>query len=357
MVKHAEKYSGKCAAILSTGDLSQDHSAQSYLHFSERIKSLNMPCYWLPGNHDMQSVMLPSLLSEGLAQTKQIVSDHWQIILLDSQLEGVPHGHLSEEQLHFLKEKLQEYPDKYTLIAVHHHILPVGAAWLDQHILKNNAQFIELISQFTNVKAVLSGHVHQAFDVTKGGVRYLTSPSTCVQFKPKSNDFAVDNKEPGYRHLVLKNQGKSTLKSSVLMLANLLSMRMQLDINKRDKMANANRPKILLSLHGFHSSPASLKAQQMRDYLLSNHPDIQFHCPQLPVLPKQMWQVIETFFEQYKNYDIAVMGSSLGGFLATKVAQKYAVKALLINPAVTPDLLLKSIKEVKLTLICSNSIK
>ena len=208
VVKHAEKYSGKCAAILSTGDLSQDHSAQSYLHFSERIKSLNMPCYWLPGNHDMQSVMLPSLLSEGLAQTKQIVSDHWQVILLDSQLEGVPHGHLSDNQLVFLEEKLQEFPDKYTLVAVHHHILPVGAAWLDQHILKNNAQFIALISQFKNVKAVLSGHVHQAFDVTKQGVRYLTSPSTCVQFKPRNNDFAVDNKEPGYRYLVLKQSGE-----------------------------------------------------------------------------------------------------------------------------------------------------
>ena len=208
VVKHAEKYSGKCAAILSTGDLSQDHSAQSYLHFSEGIKRLNTPCYWLPGNHDMQSVMLPSLLNEGLAQTKQIVSDHWQVILLDSQLAGVPHGYLSDEQLIFLKEKLQEFPNKYTLIAVHHHVLPIGAAWLDQHILKNNTQLIELISQFTNVKAVLSGHVHQAFDVISKGVRYLTSPSTCVQFKPNSNDFAVDNKEPGYRYLVLKQSGE-----------------------------------------------------------------------------------------------------------------------------------------------------
>jgi len=207
VIKHATKYIGKCAAILSTGDLSQDHSAQSYLTFSDQIKALKMPCYWLPGNHDMQSVMLPSLLNEGLAKTKQIVSQHWQIILLDSQVEGVPHGYLSEEQLKFLTEKLQEYPDKHTLITVHHHILTVGSAWLDQHILKNNQQFMTLINQFSNVKAVLSGHVHQAFDVVEQGVRYLTSPSTCVQFKPKSDDFALDNKEPGYRHLVLTQSG------------------------------------------------------------------------------------------------------------------------------------------------------
>jgi len=207
VIKHATKYAGLCSAILSTGDLSQDHSEQSYLNFSDRIKTLETPCYWLPGNHDMQSVMLPSLLNEGLAETKQIVSDHWQILLLDSQLEGVPHGHLSDQQLSFLEEKLLEYPDKHVLIAVHHHILPIGAAWLDQHILKNNKQFISLINKYSNIKSVLSGHVHQASDVINNGIRYITSPSTCVQFKPNSNEFAIDNKEPGYRHLVLRKSG------------------------------------------------------------------------------------------------------------------------------------------------------
>ena len=210
VIKHAAKYAGKCSAVLCTGDLSQDHSAQSYVDFSDRIKTLKMPCYWLPGNHDMQEVMLPSLLSEGLAQAKQIISEYWQIILLDSQVSGVPYGHLSESQLTFLKEKLQQYPNKHTLIAVHHHVLPVGSAWLDQHILKNNEQFIALISQFNNVNAVLSGHVHQDFDIEHKGVRYLTSPSTCVQFKPQNNDFAVDDKAPGYRYLVLAKSGKIT---------------------------------------------------------------------------------------------------------------------------------------------------
>ncbi|WP_051368476.1 3',5'-cyclic-AMP phosphodiesterase [Psychromonas sp. SP041] len=210
VIKHASKYAGKCSAVLCTGDLSQDHSAQSYVDFSDRIKTLQMPCYWLPGNHDMQEVMLPSLLSEGLAQARQLVSEHWQIILLDSQVSGVPYGYLSESQLTFLEEKLKQYPDKHTLIAVHHHVLPVGAAWLDQHILKNNEQFIALINQYDNVNAVLSGHVHQEFDVEKEGVRYLTSPSTCVQFKPQNNEFAVDDKAPGYRYLVLTKSGKIT---------------------------------------------------------------------------------------------------------------------------------------------------
>lgn len=210
VIKHAYKYAGQCAAVLCTGDLSQDHSAHSYHIFSERIKTLKMPCYWLPGNHDAQSVMLPSLLQDGVAAAKQIVSEHWQIILLDSQVPGVAHGFLSESQLLFLQNKLQQYPNKHTLIAVHHHVLAVGSAWLDQHILKNNEQFLALIENVNNVKAVLSGHVHQIFDTLHNDVRFLASPSTCVQFKPQNQDFAVDDKAPGYRHLVLHQSGEIT---------------------------------------------------------------------------------------------------------------------------------------------------
>lgn len=105
-------------------------------------------------------------------------------------------------------------------------------------------------------------------------------------------------------------------------------------------MTDIKKSKVLLSLHGFHSSPASLKAKQMRDYLLLTHPDIHFVCPQLPVLPRDMWALIESIFKQYQDCEIAVMGSSLGGFLATKVVHQYAVKAVLINPAVTPYILL-----------------
>ena len=207
VVEHALKYSSICEAMLATGDLSQDHSPQSYSAFTKYIKKLNLPCYWLPGNHDMQAVMLPSLLAQGLAKTQQIISDHWQIIMLDSQVETLPYGELDEQQLDFLQQALNEYPDKYALICLHHHVLPSGAKWLDQHILKNSAIFLEVVSSFKNVCAVLSGHVHQASDVLFNGIRFLTTPSTCVQFKPNSDDFAVDTQAPGYRYLSLNKEG------------------------------------------------------------------------------------------------------------------------------------------------------
>ena len=112
-------------------------------------------------------------------------------------------------------------------------------------------------------------------------------------------------------------------------------------------MADTKIGKVLLSLHGFHSSPESLKARQMHDYLLLEHPEIHFVCPQLPVLPKDMWSKIESIFEHYKGCHFGVMGSSLGGFLATKVAQKYGAKVVLINPAVTPYVLLTQYQGVQ----------
>ena len=207
VVELALKDAPLCQGVLATGDLTQDHSAQSYFSFSREIKKLNLPCYWLPGNHDVQSVMLPSLLEGDLPPVKLLQSKYWQIVLLDSQIPGMAHGHLSVEQLVFLKEVLTTNPDKYTFICVHHHVLPVGSAWLDQHILKNHQALLDIIAPFEKVRAVLSGHVHQAQEICLNGVTFFTSPSTCVQFKPNSDDFAIDDSAPGYRYLSLRKDG------------------------------------------------------------------------------------------------------------------------------------------------------
>ncbi|ABM05043.1 hypothetical protein UPF0227 [Psychromonas ingrahamii 37] len=99
--------------------------------------------------------------------------------------------------------------------------------------------------------------------------------------------------------------------------------------------------KILLSLHGYHSSPGSLKARLMSSYLAEHFPEISFLCPQLPCQPEKMWTLIESVFEQYKGAEIAVMGSSLGGYLAANASEQYGVKVVLINPAVLPYCLLQ----------------
>ena len=121
--------------ILATGDISQDHSAESYQRFAEGIAPLKKDCFWLPGNHDYKPNMGSVLPSPQIQAAEHVMlGEHWQLVLLDSQVVGVPHGRLSDQQLALLEEKLAENPQRHTLVLLHHHPLLVGSAWLDQHL-------------------------------------------------------------------------------------------------------------------------------------------------------------------------------------------------------------------------------
>ena len=98
----------------------------------------------------------------------------------------------------------------------------------------------------------------------------------------------------------------------------------------------------LLYLHGFRSSPQSMKARQVGAWVAQHRPDIEWWCPQLPPSPAEamalLWQRIEAWPAEHS----AVIGSSLGGFYATAVAEqsgksgKPGWRAVLLNPAVSP---------------------
>ena len=55
--------------------------------------------------------------------------------------------------------------------------------------------------------ACLWGHVHQSLDSFVHGVRFMATPATCAQFLPRSAEFAIDNRPPGYRVLELRHDG------------------------------------------------------------------------------------------------------------------------------------------------------
>lgn len=194
--------------IMATGDISQDHSERSYERFVETVSVLEKPILWLPGNHDWQPIMHQTLSQKGLSLAKQLISDHWQLILLDTQVPEKPYGYLEPEQLDFLACSLSEYPQKHTLILMHHQSCSIGCNWLDQHNLKNAEAFHKVITPHSQVKAVLFGHIHQNFEYQTAQLAYIASPSTCIQFLPLSKEFALDRQQPGYRYLKLRANGE-----------------------------------------------------------------------------------------------------------------------------------------------------
>lgn len=100
--------------------------------------------------------------------------------------------------------------------------------------------------------------------------------------------------------------------------------------------------KVLIYLHGFLSSPHSTKCQATRAYVAKHHPDIEFVAPQIPNYPQRAVSNLRGVLQQYRDQQIGYVGSSMGGFMATRLMQEYPGKAVLVNPAVQPDQLLQN---------------
>lgn len=92
----------------------------------------------------------------------------------------------------------------------------------------------------------------------------------------------------------------------------------------------------LLYLHGFRSSPRSAKALRMERWTAEHRPDLVFACPQLPPSPREAMALVDELVRDWPRETMAVMGSSLGGFYATWVAQRTGARTVLLNPAVDP---------------------
>jgi predicted esterase YcpF (UPF0227 family) len=95
-------------------------------------------------------------------------------------------------------------------------------------------------------------------------------------------------------------------------------------------------PTHLLYLHGFRSSPRSFKAERLRAWLARERPAVHWWCPQLPPSPRAAIALAEAGIAHWPRGRFAVLGSSLGGFYATVIAERHRCRAVVMNPAVQP---------------------
>lgn len=192
--------------LLLTGDLAQDGSVDAYRKLKQRMSVFSCPQNWFAGNHDAREAM-SQVASHDQELCKVVRTGAWQFVLLDSLVPGKVHGKLEAKELDLLEQALSERPDLHTLVALHHHPVKIDSQWLDNIGLKNDQDFWAIIEKYQNVKAVLWGHIHQEVNGQRNGVKLMATPSTCIQFLPKSDEFAIDNIAPGYRWLELGADG------------------------------------------------------------------------------------------------------------------------------------------------------
>ncbi|WP_248917671.1 3',5'-cyclic-AMP phosphodiesterase [Pseudomonas entomophila] len=191
--------------LLCTGDLSQDASEASYDAFRQLTGVFGAPSRWLPGNHDEAQVMqtvAPELV--------QAVTDigQWRIVMLDSAVVGATFGLLADDQLAVLDQALADVGERHCLVCCHHQPVDIGCAWIAPIGLRNADELLLRLKRYPQVKALLWGHIHQEWDELRDGVRYLATPSTCIQFAPRSEAFKVSEEQPGYRWLRLHDDGR-----------------------------------------------------------------------------------------------------------------------------------------------------
>lgn len=99
---------------------------------------------------------------------------------------------------------------------------------------------------------------------------------------------------------------------------------------------------MIVYLHGFNSSPASGKARQLGEYMARLGRQADYYCPALANSPRAAIAQVEAGLAQCRPESVTLVGSSLGGFYATHLAEKHNWKAVLVNPAIHAHTLLDS---------------
>lgn len=192
-----------------TGDLTQDHTEQSYQCFVDAVKAskLAIPIYYLSGNHDEMVLLDKHLTGNNFIADKLLISDYWQVHLMNSKSE-TPAGELSLNEL----KKLQSLPDdKFTLLMMHHHAIELDY-FIDRHSLQNSDDFWQIVAQKNNIKGVACGHVHRAFEKTvkinNSQVHFFTCPATSIEFDINATTVSSTGQSAGYRTFKLHNNGE-----------------------------------------------------------------------------------------------------------------------------------------------------
>jgi len=199
-------------AIFLTGDLSQDESKESYELIVKQLANINLPIYWIPGNHDDIDVMESVFDTSPFFKGSHFKTLQWNFIFLNTKKIGTDKGYISENELTFLQSRLDQIDNnKPTAIIMHHHPVPVGTPLIDEYVLVNNSLFMMEIKG--KVDLVICGHVHGDYSIKCENITIETAPATCLQWTKGTNKLNIENKI-GYKIYYFKE--KSYVAKSVL---------------------------------------------------------------------------------------------------------------------------------------------
>ncbi|MEO1201604.1 MAG: metallophosphoesterase, partial [Pseudomonadota bacterium] len=208
VLDHYRNGGWKADIVIASGDLVQDDSADAYRRLATELGALELPVLAVPGNHDVPEIMREVLPAPPFRLTQTTAIDDWLIAGIDTQVVGRASGAVSEAEFERFEADLAAAEQQHALVFMHHAPVDVGSLWLDSVGMDQAAAVLDRLTGNAKVRVILFGHVHQAYDAMHGNVRVLGTPSTCRQFKPHSDNYAVDDRPPAYRQLELGPDGQ-----------------------------------------------------------------------------------------------------------------------------------------------------
>ena len=192
-----------------TGDLIQDDTAEAYERFRDLLLPLDLRIHCVPGNHDIRDLMRAVCCRPPFSYCAYEELRDWLIVGIDSCIRGHAGGEVSNDELDRLSEIVGRSSAKHVMVCLHHPPVPVGSKWLDSVGLRNGDQVLDRLRSLNRVRLATFGHIHQEYDAEHDGMRIIGTPSTCRQFEPGSEKFAVDDNPPAYRRITLNADGSA----------------------------------------------------------------------------------------------------------------------------------------------------
>ena len=173
--------------FIATGDLADNGNLEAYKKVRDYFSGLPRPVYCVPGNHDHREDMY-NILGHSLCPIEKGMEPYFcysiedtpiRIICVDTIIEGKHWGGLSEKVADWLEKKLDEKPNKKTLIFTHHPPFDAGMGFMDEGF-ENLERFAEILVKHKDHIQLCCGHMHRSIATKWRGVPITVAGPVCM---------------------------------------------------------------------------------------------------------------------------------------------------------------------------------
>lgn len=183
--------------VLLTGDIADDASPEAYQRVKAMVGELGPPIIAIPGNHDHTDAV-----GDAFGQTRDTIMANWRIVALDTTVVNQIHGHIDTETV---LTTLGPDTGQPMVVAMHHP--PITTSTHPWFQLDGATKFVAALSQRSDIRCVVTGHLHQAFHVTLGAITYIGCSSTWYSLRHHGEIYEPDGGHVGALVIRLDHDG------------------------------------------------------------------------------------------------------------------------------------------------------